>query len=154
MKNVKLSFSPIVVILFMLFIVNMLLILINRNSINLWSYFIFSGITPIIILSVGNAFLFGRNRLKDVTLAVIVISILETALMLMFSSMIDLQRVIDNTTKSGGDFSISASVDNNIVGNFLTSWLPLVGISLIITTLVTIRNRRKQVNNKNEKSYW
>lgn len=74
--------------------------------------------------------------------------------MLMLSSMIDLQRVIDNTTKSGGDFSISASVDNNIVGNFLTSWLPLVGISLIITALVTTRNRRKQVNNKNGKSHW
>lgn len=136
---------------FVLFVVNMLLILVNRNSINLWSYFIFSGITPIIILSVGNAFLLKKNRLKDVIVALIVVSIVEAILILTLSSIIDLQQVIDNTTKSGVDFSISASVDNDIIGNFLTSWLPLLSVSLIITALTT-QHFKKGVNN-HEKAF-
>lgn len=144
MKNIRLSFSPRVIILLILFVVDMLLILLTRDFLHLWSYFAFAGILPIIILSLGNAFLLRNNRLRDILIALAVFSFVEAIILTLLFGMVDLQQIIDNTAKSEGNYTISAYVDNSIIENFWTTWLPLVLVSVIATFFATRQNQNEK----------
>ncbi|MDR2660424.1 MAG: hypothetical protein LBC17_00015 [Lactobacillaceae bacterium] len=144
MKKIKLSFDLITNIFIAGFFVNMLLIFINREIMNVWTYLLFAGIIPVLFLAIFNSLLLRNNQFKRTLLITIIISFLEAIIITAVSSLINLQQIIANTKKVGPDFSLSLSVDNDMLGNFLTTWLPLLGISLLITSLSTYIIKKKK----------
>ena len=143
MKKINYNFSPSFFIFIILLFLNLIVVFINKNELNIWGYFILAGIFPILIVSFANAIIFEKNNIRDIILLLIFITILESIILTFVSNSLDLQQIVDNTKMKGSDFSMTASVDHDIVGDFMTTWIPSMGISVILVSILSKISRKR-----------
>ena len=136
MKNLHYSFKPTTIISLVLFITDMIMLVINQASLNIWSYLIISGFLPIVLLAIFNMSLLRQNNIQKIIFALLILVIIESLIIILFSNFIDLNSVMNNTKTSGTDFSMQISIDHNLLSNFMTTFIPIFGLSFLLFPLI------------------
>ena len=129
--NRKLVFNKFEKVLLAVIIFELILYLINSSNMNIWQYFIWSGIIPMALMIIFNSVLLSKLKFSRQIIFMLIITFIEALLLLICTQMTNLDSIISNTPQAGSSYSLRIGIDKDVIENFFSTFLPLFFLSEI-----------------------
>lgn len=133
MNKLKLQFGLLEGILLVTLLVELALVMLNRNALNVWTYFLWWGILPIILLALLTATLTRHHQFTSKLMSNALITFVGVVVIIILTHFIDVNQIVSQTDTSGADFSMNLEVDKNAFADLITTFITTYFLSIFIS---------------------
>ena len=134
--NRKLVFNKFDKVLLAVIIVELILYLVNSSNMNMWKYYIWSGIVPMALMIIFNSVLLSKMEFSRQTISMIIVTFIEALILLICTQMTDLDSIISNTLQVGSLSSMKMCVYKSAFENLSLTFIPLFFLSEVGVAIV------------------